>query len=449
MDGETARSTRSNPRCGRAFEELICPHLGTVARLIRHRLGDTPDVEDLVQETMIQAWQDLPRLREPDRARQWLLQIARNRCRDYFKRAGRREIPTDDAQMEVHAGRLGPTLPRRDDIADIVQDAMQVIHPSDRELIHSFYLQGRSIADIAARRGRPEGTVKRQLFGARQHLRDVLAVHLGGRRVEMSPRKPGAKAQPFPRRRPEIRITPSRATAFAVDCQELRWWFGRPVKADRTTWAMYEPPEWRVSWVYDLRALRDASVHGLDGTEIEADVWEREGGWAPAKWTMSGRLTEDAVQWLAVAELDGDRRRLRTFLDEDFEADWGGPEPRRLEDKGRFVEEAPGVFALRERAAGEIGAGMFAVHIGERQFTCLRVIDASPNPSERDATLIEAYLTEEGRTVLCRRYNARLWGSERGRAPWDEAFPDHQRFVVDGVAFVHWYDCLIGLALGI
>ncbi len=295
MDGETARPTRSNPRDGKAFEELIGPHLGTVARLIRHRLGDVPDVEDLVQETMIQAWRDLPSLRERDRARQWLLQIARNRCRDYFKRAGRREIFTEEAQLEVHIGRLGPTLPRRDDIGDIVQDAMRDIDPSDRQLIHSFYLQGRSIADIAARRGRPEGTVRRQLFGARQHLRDVLAVHLGGGRVEMSRRKPGTKAQPFPRRRPEIRITPSRATAFAVDCQELRWWFGRPVKADRTMWAMYEPPEWRLSWVYDLRALRDVSVHGLDGTEIEVDVWEREGSWAPAKWTMSGRCRSSAL----------------------------------------------------------------------------------------------------------------------------------------------------------
>jgi len=127
VDGETVRSTRSNPRDGRAFEELIGPHLGTVTRLIRYQLGDLADVEDLVQETMIQAWQDLPRLREPDRARQWLLQIARNRCRDYFKRAGRREIPTDDAQMEVHTGRLGPTLPRRDDIADIVKDAMHML----------------------------------------------------------------------------------------------------------------------------------------------------------------------------------------------------------------------------------------------------------------------------------------------------------------------------------
>lgn len=262
----------------------------------------------------------------------------------------------------------------------------------------------------------------------------------------MSAHKAGSKAQPFPRRRPEIRISPSRAAAFAVDCQELRWWFGRPVKGDQTIWAMYEPPRWRASWVYHMRTLRDASIHGIEATEIEVDVWEKESGWAPAKWTMWGRLTEDAVQWLAVSDLEGDRRRLRTFLDQDFEADWGGEEPRRLEDKGRFTGGESGVFSQRERAAGEAGVGMFTVRVGGRQFTCLRVIAVDPEQS--DGILMEVYLTREGRTVLCRRYNERSWGRERGRPPWDEALPDHQRLVIDGMTFVHWYDCLTGLTLG-
>ena len=139
----------------------------------------------------------------------------------------------------------------------------------------------------------------------------------------MSAHKQGSKAQPFPRRRPEISISPSRAASFAIDCQELYWWFGRPVKGDRTSWAQYYPPDWRVSYAYDMRALREASVHGLDAVEIDIDVWERESGWTPGEWTMWGRLTEDAVQWLAVAHLTDGRRRLHTYLDDDFEPNWG------------------------------------------------------------------------------------------------------------------------------
>lgn len=201
-------------------------------------------------------------------------------------------------------------------------------------------------------------------------------------------------------------------------------------------------------YVYDMHAVPDASVHGLDCAEVEVAVWERETGRGPGEWTMWGRLTNDTVEWLAVADLTEGRRRLSTSPDEEFAENWGGPVPRRLEDKGRFAEEAAGVLTQRERTAGEIGAGMFTVQIGERQFTCLRVLDADPDP-QPGSVLLEAYLTRKGRTLLCRRYNERSWGSASGRAPWDEALPANARLIVDGVTFVHWYDCLTGLAVGL
>lgn len=281
VDGDARPPVHGTRRNGGVFEALVRHHLDTITRFARYQVGGADDVEDLLQETLIQAWRDLPHLREPERAKQWLLGIARNRCRDFFKRPGRREIPTEDAKLEFHVSRLGPALAHREDSTVLVEDAMQNLQPRERELLHSFYLQGYSIAEIAAREGRPEGTVKRQLFGAREHLREALTVQLVERGAEVSAHKRGRKAQPFPRRRPEIGILPSRAASFAVDCQELRWWFGRPAKGDQTIWAMYERPGWRVSHVYDMRALREASVHGLDCVEIDVDVWERESGWKP------------------------------------------------------------------------------------------------------------------------------------------------------------------------
>lgn len=100
-----------------------------------------------------------------------------------------------------------------------------------------------------------------------------------------------------------------------------------------------------------------------------------------------------------------------------------------------------GVF---ERAAGEpgaLGAGVFTVRVGERTFTCLRVIDVDEDAGE-DGILVEAYLEPGGRTVLFRRYNGRLWKLGPTRPPWDEALPEHRCLVIDGVVFVHWYDCL-------
>ena len=62
---------------------------------------------------------------------------------------------------------------------------------------------------------------------------------------------------------------------------------------------------------------------------------------------------------------------------------------------------------------------------------------------------MEAYLEKNGRTVLFRRYNGRKWKLGGERRPWDEAFPEHRRLVIEGVTYVHWYDCLTGLACGL
>ncbi len=272
----------------------------------------------------------------------------------------------------------------------------------------------------------------------------------------MSNRNRSPKAQPFPRHRPDIVITPSKAKPFAVDFRELPWWFGIPVVGNRSLGAIYYPPDWTLTEIIEMHAVRPASIHATECVELEENDWEPEKGWTMDAWKMYGRLTEDAVQWLATFRIVKGKRVLYTFLDEGFDEDWGEM-PRRLEDRGRFVLEKDGSFKQRRSrrhcSAEAIGAGMFRVRIGERALTCLRVLDVHEEPSEK-GILFEAYLTRTGRTVLGRRYNGRQWGRQPGsahakRPPWDERFPKHNQIVIDGVMFVHWYDCLSGLAVGI
>ena len=65
-----------------------------VPRLYRFALRLTNDhhaAEDLTQETMLRAWQNRSRLRDPERARVWLFRIAANLWRDQTRR-GRHEV---------------------------------------------------------------------------------------------------------------------------------------------------------------------------------------------------------------------------------------------------------------------------------------------------------------------------------------------------------------------
>lgn len=270
----------------------------------------------------------------------------------------------------------------------------------------------------------------------------------------MSRRKQGSKRQPFPRRRPKIAISPSKARSFAVDIRQLPWWNVAPVLGQRALSAFYDPPGWTLTSVDDMRVVRPARIHDLDGVEIEKHEWEPDTGWQLDTWRIFGRLTDSAVQWLATLHVRDRKQVLYTFLDEGFDEDFGQM-PRRLEDRGRFVLQADGTYkqkrTRRAQAPGATGAGIWRVRVGRRAFTCLRVLETGNGRLSAKGILYEAYLTRRGLTVLGRRYNGRLWAvpSRWTDRPWDEKFPDHNRIVIDGCVFVHWYDVLTNLACGI
>jgi hypothetical protein len=156
---------------------------------------------------------------------------------------------------------------------------------------------------------------------------------------------------------------------------------------------------------------------------------------------MYGRLTEGAVQYLAVELLHEGKKTIQTFLDrQGFAAPWGKME-RRLEDEGRFAVQEDGALRQAHRADDRRpgGAGAFAVEIGEQRFECLRVLELEGEVTDKDAPLTESFLTRQGRTVLRRHY----CHDAHSHLSMDR----EQRIVLDGQVFVHWYDNLTDGAL--
>src|SRR2546430_17005003 len=75
-DAELVQATRRGDK--RAFVEIVARHQAMACGIALGILGDFAASEDAAQEAFLTAWMKFHELREPERLRAWLAQIARN-----------------------------------------------------------------------------------------------------------------------------------------------------------------------------------------------------------------------------------------------------------------------------------------------------------------------------------------------------------------------------------
>jgi RNA polymerase sigma-70 factor, ECF subfamily len=158
-----------------AFEEFVCDRMDAVYRLSFAIVGSEADARDSTQEAFVAAWKQLPRLRDLDRFDAWFGRICVNAARMTLRARGRRlvrEISSDAVVARV--GREDHAAPRPDDAARLGA-ALERLPVDQRAILALHHVDDRSVADLAAILGVPEGTVKSRLFTARRALQRALA----------------------------------------------------------------------------------------------------------------------------------------------------------------------------------------------------------------------------------------------------------------------------------
>jgi RNA polymerase sigma-70 factor (ECF subfamily) len=85
---------------GEAFRQLVEPHRRELQVHCYRVLGSLADADDLLQETLLAAWQGLAGFEERASLRSWLYRIATNRCLNWL-RAGNRRPSMEAAKLSV------------------------------------------------------------------------------------------------------------------------------------------------------------------------------------------------------------------------------------------------------------------------------------------------------------------------------------------------------------
>jgi RNA polymerase sigma-70 factor (TIGR02960 family) len=113
---------------GSAFEELTQPFRRELHVHCYRMLGSYQDAEDVLQDTLLAAWQGIGGFEERASLRTWLYRIATNRCLNARRSAGRRQakewdVPGVEPPEPTRLGEVPWLQPLPDSIGDGVFDA--------------------------------------------------------------------------------------------------------------------------------------------------------------------------------------------------------------------------------------------------------------------------------------------------------------------------------------
>ncbi|MFE7705611.1 sigma-70 family RNA polymerase sigma factor [Streptomyces sp. NPDC057486] len=149
----------------RALAELQREHGPALLHfLLGLTYGDRQRAEDLLQETLVRAWQHPEAFDSPHESmRPWLFTVARRLAIDARRSRQARPTEVSDLVLESAPGRedTEATVAALD-----VREAVRTLSPEHRAVLVQIYFRGLSVGETAQVLGIPAGTVKSRSYYA-------------------------------------------------------------------------------------------------------------------------------------------------------------------------------------------------------------------------------------------------------------------------------------------
>jgi len=154
-----------------AFGQLYQRFAATIHGILLARVP-RGEVDDLVQDVFVAAFQRLPSLRSPAAFGSWLATIARNRAVDYHRKPATEPIADDvpDTGSSAHVAE-----------ARAVLAVIQSLPPAYRETLVLRLVEGMTGPEIAQRTGLTHASVRVNLHRGMKQLRRALEREAGAR----------------------------------------------------------------------------------------------------------------------------------------------------------------------------------------------------------------------------------------------------------------------------
>jgi RNA polymerase sigma-70 factor (ECF subfamily) len=164
----------------KAYAELMTRYKDAIYFMLLKMVNNKEDANDLTVEAFAKAFENIEKYRSDFAFSTWLFKIATNNCIDFIRKRRLKTLSIDegfdtadgeDRRYDFAASTLDPEehLIRKEKI-DLMRDIVDKLPTRYRELVVLRYFEEKSYEEIAENLQIPLGTVKAQLFRARDLL---------------------------------------------------------------------------------------------------------------------------------------------------------------------------------------------------------------------------------------------------------------------------------------
>jgi len=152
----------------RAFEVLVRRYEQLLGAYASRVLGSNADVDDVVQEAFIAAWQQLPTMEDFGAVKAWLITIVTRKSIDRL-RAAKEHKDIDEVEIEARAD--GPDVTASaNSLDEALSKALSALPPDQRRCWLLREVAGYGYDQIAEQLGLPVSTVRGLLARSRKTL---------------------------------------------------------------------------------------------------------------------------------------------------------------------------------------------------------------------------------------------------------------------------------------
>jgi RNA polymerase sigma-70 factor, ECF subfamily len=166
-----------------AFDDIFDRYGSLMLRTAYSIVQDRDSAEDIVQNSLLLAWQHLPGLRETGALRPWLMRIVVNQCISLKRRIARSTAYLHQSFSEYEAEQASQIADYAEGLRERKWDLEQAISqltPKQQMVIRFHYYHGMTLPEISQKFQISENTLKKRLQAGLSHLRQkVRAAEMG------------------------------------------------------------------------------------------------------------------------------------------------------------------------------------------------------------------------------------------------------------------------------